>query len=439
MGIQSCSRKAGLELVGKGRNVYASCVSSRWPHWRRRSATGLWVSATLDHLATSGPILEAGRPQGASRGRPEAGRGVKSRLPGAVEGGGGLLCGRHTWRGRLLGRAVVCDAVGCGRAGRQVPSPPDQLRPTADPTGGHITTDSRPSADCRSEPDEMSSRAGGVDPAMAALLVAARRCSGSSEILNGEGGSNRVSHLLSWCCWISLMLMGMMTFAWWVIGGLDHQWCCGRNRVVSNLGLTRSFQTGGARGAESSATSNRHSSDSRQVPGWSPPKLFAKSWDSRHWYPRDGRPSRRKKLRKCFRWSFPDERAGRSRWWWRSRREGSARPASTEGRAPLTSWLRWGWWGRGLTIRMWRKSILRGGLFVAQSLAGGNDHAGGLCHHAGMVNLWIAHQLPSWRKEEVILGHFECNLKDAGQSPLQETNNECDMIEWQYSQRDRPD
>jgi len=30
-----------------------------------------------------------------------------------------------------------------------------------------------------------------VDPAMAALLVAARRCSGSSELLNGEGGSNR--------------------------------------------------------------------------------------------------------------------------------------------------------------------------------------------------------------------------------------------------------
>jgi len=61
----------------------------------------------------------------------------------------------------------------------------------------------------------MSSRAsGGVDPAMAALLVAARRCSASSEILNGEGGSNR---------------------------------------------------TGGARGAESSATSNRHSSDTRQV------------------------------------------------------------------------------------------------------------------------------------------------------------------------------
>ena len=43
------------------------------------------------------------------------------------------------------------------------------------------------------------------------------------------------------------------------------------NQVVSNLSpsaeLTKSFQTGGggARGAESSATSNRHSSESRQV------------------------------------------------------------------------------------------------------------------------------------------------------------------------------
>lgn len=50
------------------------------------------------------------------------------------------------------------------------------------------------------------------------------------------------------------------------------------NRVVSNLGpgaqLTRSFQTGGgARGGESSATSNRHSSDSRQV---EPRKLLQK-------------------------------------------------------------------------------------------------------------------------------------------------------------------
>lgn len=53
-----------------------------------------------------------------------------------------------------------------------------------------------------------------MDPAMAALLLAARRCSGSSEGLNGEGGANR---------------------------------------------------TGGARGAESSATSNRHQPDSRQV------------------------------------------------------------------------------------------------------------------------------------------------------------------------------
>ena len=29
----------------------------------------------------------------------------------------------HTWRGRLLGRAAVCDAVGCGRRGGQVGSP----------------------------------------------------------------------------------------------------------------------------------------------------------------------------------------------------------------------------------------------------------------------------------------------------------------------------
>ena len=41
-----------------------------------------------------------------------------------------------------------------------------------------------------------------MDPAMAALLLAARRCSGSSEGLNGEGGANRVSHISAaydWC------------------------------------------------------------------------------------------------------------------------------------------------------------------------------------------------------------------------------------------------
>ena len=40
----------------------------------------------------------------------------------------------------------------------------------------------------------MSSRgSGGVDPAMAALLLAARRCSESGDGFNGENGAGRVS------------------------------------------------------------------------------------------------------------------------------------------------------------------------------------------------------------------------------------------------------
>ena len=289
------------------------------------------------HLDTSGRLQEAGGAQEASRGKAKAGLEVKSRVDGAVGGGGGLLCGWSThgaggcW-GEL--RCVTQWGVG-GQAGRWGVQP-DQLRPTADQTGGDT---SRPILD-RRQPivgeNELTRWRGGP--------CHGRPPPGCSQVQREQRGLERgrrsqqgESHQCCCCIWLvqkddsygESLETGTTSG---VVAEIEL------SRIASLVwpDLSRPAERGGLRAVQppigSLLTADRWSRESV----WQ--KVETVDTDILETKDREEKID----VRPIYRWSFPDDRAGRSRWSWRSRRGGSARRAWTGDQALLTSWRRWG-------------------------------------------------------------------------------------------------